>query len=55
MFDLHTYSLLNVLQCDTYLDLEEYGKVSHILRDQKLLRRLKVINNSHCYFHYNIQ
>ena len=55
MIDLHTYSLINVIQWDTYFDLEEYGKVSRTLRDQNLLRHLKVINNSHCHFHYDIQ
>ena len=55
MIDLQTYSLMNVRLWDTYFDLEEYGKVSRTLRDHKLLRLLKVINNSHCHFHYNIQ
>ena len=36
MIDLHTYSLINVIQWDTYFDLEEYGNVSRTLRDQKL-------------------
>ena len=55
MIDLHTYSLINVMQLDTYFDLEEYGKVSRTLRDQKPLRHLKIIYNSHCHFYYNIQ
>ena len=38
MIDLHTYSLIIVIQWDTYFDLEEYEKVSRTLRDQMLSR-----------------
>ena len=51
MIDLHTYSLINVIQWDTYFDLEEYEKVSRTLRagHYTVARRIRRINPSHSF------
>ena len=54
MIDLHTYSMINVRQWDTYFNRNEHEKISGTLRNQKLLKYLKIMQNSHSHFHCNI-